>query len=146
MIGLFMTVFGLILIDQLTKIIANSGMPPARLMLSQPGWNFGLALHIHEPNAYSHVQALLTFAVVGFAWTLPIPAFSKVMWAAAGISNHVEMLARPGTVDFLAMRVGDTMWVANVADIYCALGTVTLLFWLTRRVRAAKSWLEPVTA
>lgn len=146
MLSIVLLVLGLILVDQLTKIVAYSAIPSARSMLDQPGFNFGLAWLIHEPNAYSHFQALLVCAIIGFAWTLPIPTFCKIMWAAAGISNHVEMLARPGTVDFLAMRIGNMMWVANVADIYYVLGTLTLMVWVANRVRTAKSWLEPVTA
>ncbi len=141
-----LVVMGLMFVDQLTKIVALSAVPSARVMMSQLNWNFGLAWHIHEPNAVSHVSALLVFGIIAFTCTLPIPTFAKVMWAAAGISNHVEMLVRPGTVDFLAFRLGGSVWVANVADIYYVLGLVSLAVFMTKQVRTAKSWQEPVTA
>lgn len=141
-----LAVMGLIFIDQLTKVVAYSATPSAAAMIHQPGWNFGLAWHIHEPNAYSHFSALLVFGIIAFTCCLPIPTFAKVMWAAAGISNHIEMLARPGTVDFLACRVGGTMWVANVADLYYVLGIISIAAFLAHQVRTKKSWLEPVTA
>src|ERR1700760_416828 len=111
-IGFLTVILGLILIDQITKTVAFSVAPAARLaMMQQPDWTFGFAWHIHEPNAFPVLSALFAFALVGIACTLPVSNSIKVLWAAAAVSNHVEMLARPGTVDFLALKVGNTVWV-----------------------------------
>lgn len=141
LIPIVFSVLLLILVDQATKTAAHFFTPAA--LESMGDRSLALAWHIHQPNAYSDLLALVAVGLVAFAWTLPIPTFVKVMWTAAGVSNHLEMVMRPGTMDFLAFRLFDRVWVANVADIYFVVGCAVLLVTMTKRVRAAKSWFEP---
>jgi lipoprotein signal peptidase len=136
----------LIAVDQLTKYLAYTLSPSAVHHMLDTGRSFGMAWHIHEANDYSTYSALAAFGLITIAWTLPINFFAKMMWTAAAISNHVEMLARPGTMDFIAFRFFGNILVANVADLYFVLGVLAVGAEMVRRIRETPTWTTPVHA
>ena len=97
---------------------------------------------MHQPDAWSTYIAVGAFALAAVLWKLPVSRVTKVLWTAAILSNHVEMLVRPGTVDFLAIRASRNLFVINLADLYFAIGAIVLIVWLIQRIRRSKSWWE----
>src|ERR1043165_1252518 len=116
-----LAIVGLVYFDQLTKAGAMCFTPNVQAMTGTQE-SMGLAWHVHPANALAPISAAAALIVVGLMCALPVPAAVKVLWMSAAISNHGEMLLRPGTIDFLALRVGDCVWVANVADLYVLVG------------------------
>lgn len=132
----------LILVDQVSKAFAVLFLPPIHFASHNTptlGW------WIHPPHAFSLIEGLAACACAYALWLLPLPKISKILWIAAAVSNHVEMILRPGTIDFIAIRIWDRVLVANIADAYFIAGTVILLLWLAHRVWNARSWSERMT-
>jgi len=117
----------LIALDQITKTFALWWTPAASIVMADPSVTFGIGWHIHEPNPHSRELAILAFALAGTLWLLPVSDAAKVLWAAAALSNHVEMLMRPGTVDFLSLGLDSRIWVANIADLYFVAGIAFII-------------------
>ncbi|HLX59927.1 MAG TPA: signal peptidase II [Planctomycetota bacterium] len=140
--AVILVILALIAFDQFTKAGALIFTSSAKFVMTDR--SFGLAWHLHEANAWAPLTAMAALIVIGLMCLLPVPAAVKVLWVSAGISNHCEMLLRPGTMDFLAVRLGSGVWVANVADIYFVLGIVVLFAWTVKRIRSAKGWREPL--
>jgi lipoprotein signal peptidase len=132
----------LVLMDQFSKHCALSFLPAAEYLPKNSA--LSLAWHIHQPNALTPTLCVLAFAVVVLWWLLPIPNLVKVIFTAAGVSNHVEKLVRPGTVDFIVVQIGKKLWAANIADGYVFVGLVLLLIALIKRVSIANSWSETI--
>ena len=132
----------LVVVDQLTKIWALH-LDSARHAMSSAKV-VGLGLLIHLPERSELYYAVSASIVIALTAVSPISRLVKVLWVAAGISNHGEMILRHGSVDFLAFRLGDRVCVANLADIYLVIGLVVLAISVFRVVRNAKSWTEPV--
>ncbi|HYG73972.1 MAG TPA: hypothetical protein VEK08_03110 [Planctomycetota bacterium] len=108
----------LVAVDQMSKAFALWWAPSAAVAMADPAASFGIGWHIHAPNPHSFEIAMIAFGVVGVLWLLPVSDAAKVLWTAAALSNHVEMLLRPGTVDFLSFGNESRVWVANIADVY----------------------------
>jgi lipoprotein signal peptidase len=144
MAGTLLPLSALILIDQLTKLGAERFAPSVRHSMAAPNQLWSIARYLHAPNAFTDFTALGAIVVVSLLCWFPVPKTVKVLWLAAGLSNNVEMLLRPGTMDFLAFRFWGMVCIANVADLYFAAGFVPLIVWVVRRVRQAKTWFEPV--
>jgi lipoprotein signal peptidase len=136
----------LLCLDQGTKMCAMTWAPPARKAMCDSALNFAFGWHIHEPNAHANYLAIMAFSLAAAIWCLPVPMAAKILWTAAALSNHVEMLMRPGTVDFLAVRFGGNIWVANVADIYVVAGMVLIIAAMYKRIMTAPSWFAPVVS
>jgi lipoprotein signal peptidase len=144
MAGTLVPLLALILFDQATQLGAHVFAPAARHAMAAPNRLLGLAWHLHPFSTFAEMTAWAAIAVVGFVCWLPVPKSVKVLWLAAGLSNNVEMLLRPGTMDFLAFRFWGMVCVANIADLYFAAGLVSLALWVTKRVRTAETWFETV--
>jgi len=129
---LLITVFALIALDQASKISAMHYAPSVKSALASSGWSLGLGWHIHVPDGMSSISALFALLLIAAIWWLPISPVTQVLWTAAAISNHLEMLVRPGTVDFLAFKFGSALYVMNLADIYVGLGVLALGAWAVR--------------
>ena len=132
----------LIAADQLSKLLALLWLPSVYAVMRHSTRWVELGVWMHQPDAWSTYTAMGAFLLAAALWKLPVSRIAKVLWTAAILSNHVEMLVRPGTVDFLALRAGRHLFVVNLADLYFAVGAVVLLAWLVRRVRVSKSWFE----
>ena len=132
----------LIAADQLSKLLALLFTPSVYTVMRHSAHWVELGLWMHRPDAWSTYVAFGAFALAGVLWKLPISRIVKVLWTSAILSNHVEMLVRPGTVDFLAIRAGRHLFILNLADLYFVAGSIVLLAWLVQRIRMSKSWLE----
>ena len=139
-----LAILALVVFDQLTKFGAQEFTPAAHRLMASPERMFGLGWHLHRPDSFSDFTALGAFALVAVLCALPVPGMIKVLWSAAAGSNHVEMLLRPGTMDFLAFRLFGKVFVANVADVYFAIGVLALLIWTVQRIRSCGSLYERV--
>jgi lipoprotein signal peptidase len=135
---------GLIVVDQLTKLLAYYFAPAAAAAMLHSGRLAALAWHIHAPDDFSVMTAGTAFAIVAVTWLLPISNCAKVLWTAAALSNHVESLLRPGAMDFLAFRFSGSVLVANVADIYFVLGVGVVAGELIQRIRSSPSLFAAV--
>lgn len=143
------TVVGIVILDLITKLIAQSTLPPYdpvpvlgdvfRLTyIYNPGAAFGLNL-----GPYSRF-IFLTLAVVavvvlffmyrstGVSDRLRLVAISAVTGGAIG--NLIDRLRSPhGVVDFLDVGFGEVRWpVFNVADIAVTTGAILLAVSLWR--------------
>jgi lipoprotein signal peptidase len=134
----------LVLLDQLTKACALWWAPGVRQALNDSVVNVAVGWHIHQPDPNSLYLAIVAGLLVLSSWLLPVPAIAKILFTAAALSNHVEMLARPGTVDFLAMEFGNKIWVANVADLYVIAGAGSVFAAMYHLIKITPSWFAPV--
>jgi lipoprotein signal peptidase len=141
------SIFLLIGVDQITKQFALWWAPAAAMVMADSSVVFGIGCHIHHPNPYSFQLAILAFGLAGILWLLPVSGIAKVLWTAAALSNHIEMLLRPGTVDFLSVGFESRIWIANIADVYFVIGIAFIAgsVWTmaqTNRVRVCAKGLE----
>jgi lipoprotein signal peptidase len=134
----------LVICDQATKIWATDRCAPVLEALANPNVNLALGYHLHAPNPYSVHLAILAFCISIAIWMLPVTRAAKILWTAAALSNHLEMLVRPGTVDFIAFAIGNSIWVFNVADIFFGIGVLLIAGNVIERVRTAPTWHAPI--
>lgn len=131
---------GLIVIDQLSKLLALLLLNP---LPSHPE-SFSLNWHIQAPNSTVWFSAIVAFLFIVFMWVCFIlcdnlkeilPKIAFILFSATGLSNHTEMLARHGVVDFLSWSSGDSIWIFNLADIYMFVGQLLLVVWLSSKIK-----------
>jgi lipoprotein signal peptidase len=127
-------ILSLVLVDQVSKMGAMSCVPSVTVALAHA--TIGLGGHIHQPGHYPILEYIIVLCVIVLTWTLPIANSVKVLWTATALSNHVEMLLQSGTFDFIALRLGNRVIIANIADFYFAAGFIVLAVTMTRQVRA----------
>jgi lipoprotein signal peptidase len=131
----------LVLLDQVVKAGALALLPAATLVARYGEFSLDLGWHFHLA---SPLFSFVAFAVAAVWCLLPVSRFVKVMMVAASVSNHVENVVRPGTVDFIVINLGGSCWVANIADLYIVIGVAAVAVELSKRISSAKSWKEPV--
>ena len=132
----------LVAVDQITKLWALHLVSVRHAMGESKV--LGLGLLIHLPERSELYYALSALFVIAVTIASPVSRMVKAFWVAAGISNHGEMILRHGSVDFLAFRVGSQILVANVADLYLAIGFIVLAVKVARLIRRTQSWTQPL--
>lgn len=140
-----LSMMALIAVDQISKNVAFAYLPVASVAMASEHRMLGLAWHIHPPGAMTTLSSLVAVLCIGVMFALPLPRSAKILWCAAALSNNVEMLLRPGTMDFLAFRLAGHVWVANIADLYFVAGLLVIGHWTYRLIRVSRSWFEPIT-
>lgn len=135
---LWLLVFaGLLLLDQGSKALALHYAPTIETawhsIMAYGCW-LDVGLLMHEPDTETMSVIALSMASMALCWTARLPILTLVLWTTAGLSNHVEMLVRPGVVDFLVVKSGDDAVTAfNLADVYVYAGLLVLVVSLVLR-------------
>lgn len=127
---LFLIIFAVIVLDQLTKFLAVSFLPT----ICNSGFAFGLL-----PGYWSGFVASLTVVVVGLVWTRlnlvsggntrGSTSFGLALILGGGISNLIDRLMRGCVVDFVDLKI----WPAfNLADAAICIGVAVLIYSLLK--------------
>jgi len=112
----------LIWLDQATKMFALAVLPPFECV------GQGMAVQMHDSTM---VEAMARSAIAGYCllslWLTDLPRPLLCLWTGASLSNCIEALVRQSVVDFLPFRAFGMACVANLADVYLALGLLAAL-------------------
>jgi signal peptidase II len=156
-VGLYAGVVGtIVLVDLITKLIAQNTLPPYRPVpvlgdffrltyIYNPGAAFGL--HLGDASRFIFLGLALIAVVVLFLMYRSTPLQDRLrLWAiclvtGGAIGNVIDRVRSPrGVVDFFDFGIGDLRWpVFNVADIAVTCGAILLAISLWREDTQARS-------
>jgi len=149
-LGLYLGVVGVILIiDQVTKVMAQQTLPPYRPVpvigdffrltyIYNPGAAFGL--NVGDASRFVFLGLAMIAVVVLFLMYRATPIEDRLrLWAiclvtGGAVGNVIDRIRSPrGVVDFFDFGIGTFRWpVFNVADIAVTCGAVLLAISLWR--------------
>lgn len=157
-VGLYVGVVGgVVILDLITKLIAQRSLPPYRPIpvlgeffrltyIYNPGAAFGLSFGSGSRFIFLAL-ALIAVSVLFFMYRATPRTDRMRLWSIAAVTggalgNVVDRLRSPrGVIDFLDFGIGSVRWpVFNLADIAVTVGAVLLAISLWREdVEAARS-------
>jgi signal peptidase II len=147
---------GIIVLDQLTKFIAQQLLPPYEPVpvvgdifrftyIYNPGAAFGL--HLGPASRYIFLALTVICVIVLFKWFRGTPAADRLrlvaitLVTAGAVGNFIDRVRSPrGVIDFFDFGIGDLRWpVFNVADIGVTVGAILLAISLWREDQTAST-------
>jgi len=160
-VGLYFGVVGaILLVDLVTKLIAQRTLPPYQPVpvlgdffrltyIYNPGAAFGL--HLGDASRFIFLGLAVVAVVVLFLMFRSTPLDDRVrLWAiclvtGGAIGNVIDRIRSPrGVVDFFDFGIGAVRWpVFNVADIAVTCGAILLAISLWREDTSVKRDAEP---